>query len=88
MHRPPLVVQLVHPSTISQSFAGYPEIQNWTFIKTTFELTNLYVQQSEPHTISNARGWIVRVTLLQKVPSAVGKRHNPNEVLVKVELVQ
>ena len=57
------------PTTPGYASLDYPEIQNWTFIKTTFELTNLYVQQSDPHTISNASGWIVRVTLLQKVPS-------------------
>ena len=42
MHRPPLVV---HPSTISQSFAGYPEIQNWTFIN------NIWINKSVRTTI-------------------------------------
>ena len=78
-----------HPSTTFHSFAGYPKIQNWTFVKTTLPVR---VQESEPQPISNARDLIVRVTLLQMVSSffwyPVGKRHNPNEVLVKVEPVQ
>ena len=35
---PPPFPPVVHPSTTSHTFAGYPKVQKCTFIKTTFEL--------------------------------------------------
>ena len=48
MSKNALTPLVVHPSTTSHSSAGYPKIQNWTFIKTTFQqtCTRTYKNQS------------------------------------------
>ena len=38
MSKNALTPLVVHPSTTSHTFAGYPKVQKCTFIKTTFEL--------------------------------------------------